>query len=93
MKINFNTNELGYLYEKVNVMLAHKREIDPDTMRILSRIRYKFTPNASYVNLNATERELVRALAQYRNALLENTNSFGIERDIIQSLLKKVGKR
>lgn len=90
MKIIFDQDELKFLNDKVTqamVTAASYRDIDGGAlMRLLKKMRYKFTPNAAYVVLTSKERGFLKDLADYgiQNAGLVSDTS------VLRNIIKKV---
>ncbi len=94
MKITFTQDELSWLNMMINILLPVAcKEKDADggrNLRLLAKMRYKFTPNAAaYVSLTRTERTF---LAQFTSHVLERgreLNALMPHQATMQSVLAK----
>lgn len=93
MKIVFTAPELDWLYNVAHHLSTAAERIEqyngflPD----MARMRYKFSPNASYVNLKVRERELLRMIAGYRLKSIAPLDQAGSEFQTVQSIQRKLG--
>lgn len=69
MRFNFSELELQFLhaYTQRTLFVASARKGDDGgaLLRLVSKMKYKFTPNASTVYLTAKEKKAARALVDY----------------------------
>lgn len=99
MKVTFDGKELTWLHTYINalVLLTQKRT-DTESVKLYKsacNMRYKFTPNASYVHLKRSERELVHSLATHRaKEIGTDVMSDGAdEYPVVTSIMNKTGEK
>lgn len=94
MKLHLTEDELKWLHYNITNLLPiatkHKEEDRGKSMRTLSKMKYKFTPNATLVNLTTKERELLFLILQHRLVGLESRGSLSEETPFIKSLSQKI---
>lgn len=94
MKIQLAQAELLWLNNIITPYLAlamkHREQDGGKLMRLVGKMRYKFTPNAAYVSLNKRERELLRDLIDYRLGQLGARDAMTEEVPFLQTLKTKV---
>jgi hypothetical protein len=73
-KHQFSHAELAWLNHYVAQMLvvSRKHAAAFDTNKVAHKMRFKFTGQPLWVNLNARERELLMSLIVYRESTLSN---------------------
>jgi hypothetical protein len=75
MKIVFSAQELSWLHYIINkllVIVAKSKEKDAvKTLRTLKKMQYKFSPNASYVQLTQKEIRLLLSVVNHRMDMLK----------------------
>ena len=94
MKIVFAPKELEWLNAttlSLSAVAARRRDDDDGKlMRLAAKMKYKFTPNASYVNLTGRERDLVLDIVRYAKTQLTGLNAVGEEAEVLSSIEGKV---
>ena len=93
MRIAFTPEELKYLSDNVNKVLAvvRHRDITSGLARTVAKMRYKFSPNAAITFLTQKERAFLLDLLSYRQMDLVKRGSISSEVDNIQQLIDKLG--
>jgi hypothetical protein len=68
LKITFSGPELSWLHTRVNNLLSilmREKQFNAPTIRILKKMQYKFSPNASYTNLTRKEAGILTQVATH----------------------------
>jgi hypothetical protein len=94
MKLTFSSTELEYLHDKMCFLMdqVNRPELSPELARVISKMKYKFTPNASLVYLTQKERAFLLELLTYRQNSLIKVNAISEEADLIQALMEKLDR-
>lgn len=91
MKFTFQQNELSYLHQLVSAILARApKDVEPVVIRTFSKMRWKFTPTALYVNLTGKERNVLSSMLNYRLVQLNQAGPLNEEGNLVDSLLGKL---
>lgn len=93
MRFTFTAKELEFLHaytQRTLFVASARREDDGGALlRLVSKMKYKFTPNATTVYLTANERKAARALVDY--ALRDATElDVGEIPDMLRGLQEKL---
>jgi hypothetical protein len=90
MKVTFTDTEKEWLNEKLKgALLVAGIRGEAKLMRVLSKMRYKFEPNAPYVHLTGKDRVLLAELVKYRIQSLGRT-SISPELDTLSGIANKL---
>jgi hypothetical protein len=93
MKVTFSNAELHWIHEVLGrlIVAVHKDGSPRSLVRQLVRLRYKFTPNASYVNVKVKERQFLNEILEYRSAKLVGLEGVGPEATMVKDIQTKLG--
>jgi hypothetical protein len=92
MKFTFEANELIWLDSAINqILIAAARKNNVTVQKTFSKLRYKFTPNVRYVNLNQKERNELLDVVVYRAKAIPGGMDFSPEITVLKGLLNKLG--
>lgn len=90
MKFTFETTQLAYLNLVVSA-LADMPSAPLDAQKVLRKMKYKFTPNASLVFLNGRERKLLDEVLVYRAGQLKHMELYDGEYQLIEGIAGRLG--
>ncbi len=92
MKVVFNEQQLAWIRDCLGRLFVavHKDNASRDLLRQLGNLRYKFTPNASYVNLSVKERDFINSVMSYRASKLVGLDGVGDEAKLLGEMKVKL---
>jgi hypothetical protein len=94
MKVQFDSTELAWVQDTLaRLLVTLHKDGQKEIVGQLSRLRYKFTPNASYVNLKAKEIAFLEHLIRFRYDNFNWLAAMGSEAATLRSIRSKLEER
>jgi hypothetical protein len=92
MKFQLKAEESKYLNDRLHMIIvsAVKNKLGDKTLRLLHKMKYKFTPNALHIFLTRSERALLMDIIGFRQQRLAEENSYSEEMDLIHSIMRVI---